>query len=479
MTPDEFLDLLNREFVWVDDRGKVYDLVNHKWLTVTEFTTNSRAATHSRGARGRYPAQIARDWLKSPNKNQVATSAFIPNAPLIVPDAGDGRSALNRWLGWDAEPGDVAPLLALYEELFAGARGDSHKFALNLLAYHAQNPTEKINYGIAVAGEGVGKEIFTSALRAAFGRYSSSLGSRSLATRTWDWGIDHLLATMDEAHRALSIGNNSVTLSMLIQAQEFPVNTRFRLDATPENNLLFVLTGEKDLLFHLSRSQSRYFVTEAGRVKPETVEAARAWVDAGGGRSLLHYLLNLDLKGWKPPLEVPQTPEALAAKLEYMTIGERIAMDLRESDQSFIRMWIDEALKYHLPVVELGGKMAPRSIVAVNALLEMRIQAFYTPEELAIIIPAVCIQLYGVHNYYHTPSEVARELRAGGVRYLENTDGGISFRWRGRLRQYLVVSDVNDWLEPISQSDFERAMNNFPRYRDLPGAIGGNKKRSK
>lgn len=82
-----------------------------------------------------------------------------------------------------------------------------------------------------------------------------------------------------------------------------------------------------------------------------------------------------------------------------------------------------------------------------------------------MMFPAIVGHLHGARKVEATPAgAISSGLRNSGVPYLVNADDPRGFRWRGRLCQFLVVADRADWAQPITQSDFDRSMVNWPTY---------------
>ena len=104
----------------------------------------------------------------------------------------------------------------------------------------------------------------------------------------------------------------------------------------------------------------------------------------------------------------------------------------------------------------------------LESVAHVQIRPFYTPEELALMFPAIVEQTLGSKFDKTTPSgRISRELREAGVPYLQCADDPRGFRIKGAIRQYLVVADFADWSVPIRQADFERLMKGWPTYGQM------------
>ena len=90
------------------------------------------------------------------------------------------------------------------------------------------------------------------------------------------------------------------------------------------------------------------------------------------------------------------------------------------------------------------------------------------PDELSLMFPAIMEAGSGSRYDKSTPSgRISRDLREAGVPYLQCADDTRGFKWRGMIRQYLIVNDFAEWRRPLRQADFERLMAQFPTYGTL------------
>jgi len=84
------------------------------------------------------------------------------------------------------------------------------------------------------------------------------------------------------------------------------------------------------------------------------------------------------------------------------------------------------------------------------------------------MFPAIVQETLGSKYDRSMPSgRISRELRESGIPYLVSADDPRGFHWQGRIRQFLVVAEFDDWREPITQADFERLMANWPQYQQV------------
>ena len=85
------------------------------------------------------------------------------------------------------------------------------------------------------------------------------------------------------------------------------------------------------------------------------------------------------------------------------------------------------------------------------------------------------LNLTGAKYDNSTPSsKISRELRDTGVPFLVNADDPRGFHHNGEIKQYLVVSNFEEWKTPVRQADFDRLMKTWPTYGSI---LAGEKRR--
>jgi hypothetical protein len=109
--------------------------------------------------------------------------------------------------------------------------------------------------------------------------------------------------------------------------------------------------------------------------------------------------------------------------------------------------------------------VAAAARATLDGLKHMQLRPFYEPRELALLFPSLVSTILGSKMDKNTPpGKISRELREAGVPYLVCKENPKGFKWKGQIRQYLIVAEAEEWQEPLSQEDFERYMNAFPTY---------------
>jgi hypothetical protein len=147
---------------------------------------------------------------------------------------------------------------------------------------------------------------------------------------------------------------------------------------------------------------------------------------------------------------------------------ERLAEEMQTANQHVVVLWIQQALSW-AQHAELSNNpiQARYAREIIDSLSAIQIRPWYTPEELSLMFPAIASQLHGVRGpKARAAGQISKELRTAGIGYLRCADDPRGFRWRGSIRQFLIVADPDEWSEPLPQQEFERLMNGFPKYGD-------------
>lgn len=474
---------LNKSVAWIERESMVYDLEARMFLPKDSFVKGSRFSTLKHitlGGKQRSEPKtisIAETWLTHPHARRFGEVLFRPGeGPVITGE--HGRPALNLWTGWDPEPGGVTPFLALTEFLFQNMRPEDRELPLKLMAYKAQNPAEKIPLALVLIGQqGCGKTLWSECIREAFSPYGIDITPSSLAGEFQGWLERSLVAIINEA-KGEDLTAASEQLKALISDLKRPMNEKYRPVRQINTYTMYVITSNRRAVGAFSADDRRMVVVDCPPKMTSAVGQALydslgqrhgAWFHGGGPRKLLHYLLTLDLRGWKPPNAAPMTSEKYMSYIESLTPIQRLAEDMRTADQNTVVLWLDTALAW-AQTMEVSSN--PSMVSAAQATREnvqrYQVRPFYTPEELALMFPSVVQNLLGSRFSRGTPSGIiSRELRDAGVKYLTSKDDPRGFHWKGRVQQFLIVSDPEEWSPPMSQADFERQMKAFPTYGQL------------
>jgi len=316
---------------------------------------------------------------------------------------------------------------------------------------------------VLIGTQGSGKSFWSQIVREAFDPYGVSVNPKALVSDFNGWTERSLIAVLDEA-RGLDVVKGSETLKSLISEKKTYMNEKYRTARQIDSYTMYILTSNDRRVGSYSNDDRRMFVVNCPPKREKSFyDRVRAWRDAGGPKKLLGWLLDVDLNGWTPPQAAPMTAEKYMAYMESLSPVQRLAEDMQTADVNVVKAWIDGSIMWADQALN-DERQAGRAKEIKTAVKRIQIRPFYTPEELTMLFPAIVAQLHGHKASTNVAGEISRQLRECGVPYLQNSQDPRGFKWRGMLRQYLIVADRDDWPTKMTQDEFDRAMKNFPDY---------------
>jgi hypothetical protein len=464
---------LNEYVAWIEKEGAVYDLRSKEFILKSNFTSGSFyssfeiIAPTSKGT-GVKRVSVAEEWLKHPHAQRYDYVMFRPEDSSAVLTTDSGGFALNMWTGFKPEPGDVEPFLELTQFLFRDLHG-AEELPIKLLAYKAQNPGIKVPLAIVLVGpQGCGKSLWAECAREAFNPYTAEVPASAIGGTFNGWTERTLLAVINEASGE-DLQRKAPALRALISDKRVMLNEKFRAARQIDSYTQYIITSNDRGAGAYSSDDRRMVVVPApAKREASFYRRVARWKNAGGGAALLDYLLHYDLKGWEPPQQAPMTAEKYMAYMESLSPVERLAEEMKTAREHVIVLWIQSALAWaDSAMVGSNPVQIRHAQEIVDSLARIQIRPWYTPEELALMFPSIVSQLHGARGTRSAAAgQISKELRNAGITYLRNADDPRGFRWRGSIRQYLIVAEPEEWTEPITQAEFDRLMGQFERFGD-------------
>lgn len=465
---------LNRSIAWIEQEGMVYDLEAHAWVTKDNLVSGGRFSSLTHFVPGKKggdakKVQVAKTWLTHPHAQRFQKAIFRPGEGDVVADE-TGQTCLNLWMGIEDRPGDVSPFLELSEFLFSRMEPADRDMLLKLFAYKFQNMAEKIPLAPVLIGpQGCGKSLWARCLREAVAPYGEPLPSSSLHSDFSEWQEGSLIVTIDEAEESDMQKGRDVLKSMISEKRR-SMNAKYRRARPVETYYQFIITSNNRAAGAFAVDDRRMIVVDCPPKREDAFyHSVLAWLATGGAKALAHYLMNLDLKGWRPPAQAPLTAEKHMAYVEGLTAVQSFAETCRTANENTVKQWLDASVAWaEVNVAGANPALATQARAVLDAAPQWQVRPFYSPDELALMLPMFVEQSgAGRVGKRTTAGEISRQLRDAGIRYLQSKDDPRGFRWRGKLHQFLVIAAPDEWAVPLSQDEFERCMKEMPRYSQI------------
>jgi Family of unknown function (DUF5906) len=211
----------------------------------------------------------------------------------------------------------------------------SDNYIIKWTAWAFQNPGLMAEVALVFkGGKGVGKGVFAKALLRIFGQHGLQIGSMKHLTGNFNAHLmDCSLLYADEAYWP---GDKSAegTLKMIITEDGLPIEKKGFDVTTVDNVLHLIMAGNEDWIAPVSMDERRFgafAVSDKYRGNIPYFKALfKQTFEEGGLQAMLFDLLNLDLKGWHPRYDVPQTKMLQDHKRLSLPAGEQWWLHLLE-----------------------------------------------------------------------------------------------------------------------------------------------------
>ena len=251
----------------------------------------------------------AQHWWRDPNKRSVRSLVLEPDQPEITA-GGD----LNQFRGWGKKPkrGSTEIWQILLKTLFQNQK-DMIGWFEKWCAYPLQHPGTKLHTTVFVyGGQGTGKTAVGRIMLDIYGRSGRFLQDREVFGGFNGWLGTTLFALVDDLAFGERRKSRSV-LKMLIDSETTEVNEKYVPSYSITNRCNFYFTANSPGALPLDPGgiNRRFFVIEgpAQRVLPKKwyTKDLHNWRAAGGSAAVHDRLLRMDLKGFHPYGDAPES----------------------------------------------------------------------------------------------------------------------------------------------------------------------------
>jgi len=275
------------------------------------------------------PSSIAKWWLMHPHRKDYETITFEPNklpGEYYVTE-GEGKEAVtttyyNMWEGFGVVPtkGCWKRICKHIYAILCNSDRLKFKYVIRWFAWAVQNPGERAQVAIIFKGKkGSGKGTILQLFVDIFGRHGLVIASREHLTGKHNAHLENLsFLYADEAYHP---GDKEVEgiLKNLITEPSLTLEPKFKGLKTSRNCLHIAMATNADWVIPATEDERRYFINETdnrfakGNSEEKDIRAhftaLYSEIKNSGKEAMLFDLLKMDLKGWHPRNEIPETEE--------------------------------------------------------------------------------------------------------------------------------------------------------------------------
>lgn len=281
------------------------------------------------------PAEVSKgSWVKAKGRRTYHRMVFQPTKP---PDEyWEGEMCVkNQWTGLGsglpelAEGGSAEPMLRHIRERLADDDATHATYILRWLAYKIQNPSHRNEVALVLRGQkGAGKGIVGRLMARIFGRHALHIASADMLTGSFNGHLaDICFLLADEAFFPGDKANLG-RLNVLVTDEYFMLHPKGMMAYQAFNMLSILMLSNEHWVVPATEDERRYAVFD---VRPKAQDGAddeyfrelNYWCDEANNplagvniRAFIEHMQGMDLGGWHPRSDIPQT-EALAAQREH------------------------------------------------------------------------------------------------------------------------------------------------------------------
>lgn len=308
------------------------------------------------------PMSIAKWWLQHYHRKDYSVVTFEPDRPSgeyhvlneyklknkdeeELDDKDKYLTRYNLWEGFGVEEKKGCWKKTFRHIYSVLCNGDRIKFGyvIRWLAWAVQNPGKPAEVAIIFKGKkGAGKGVILQSLVKMFGAHGMTISNREHLTGKHNEHLAHccfLLA--DEAYNPGDKEAEAVLKSLITEPYVI-TEPKFRSVRTSRNCLHIAMATNSDWVISATEDERRYFINEVDNTyaKGSVSEYERQkyftalWaelLDEGGLSAMLYDLKHMQLNGWHPRYNVPETEE----------LKRQIAMSLPKLKYAFLCMLED------------------------------------------------------------------------------------------------------------------------------------------
>jgi len=316
------------------------------------------------------PISKADLWLGSRKRRKYPGIVMDPEG---LPE---NKGKLNLWTGWSVEPapGDWSMMKELIGDVLCDGNSEAESYVLRWIAYMLQRPWETPEAAIAFRGEeGTGKGTLGRALMRIAGPHGLTVSSsRQFAGRFNDHLRDCVFLFADEAVWPGDKEGEGV-LKQLITEPVISYEGKNKGIVAGRNMVHLMMASNEEWVVPAGPEARRYFVSDVSdRRKRDQAFFGRLWrqMDGGGLAGMVHDLRAMDLTGWRPAMNIPQTTALADQKLRSLRPADRFWFELLNEGELPVTLNADcEEIDWQAGPVEMGSADRNRTVAAFDIFL--------------------------------------------------------------------------------------------------------------
>lgn len=322
----------------------------------------------------RRPVSKADLWLTSPKRRKYPGIVMDPQG--LPHNAGK----LNLWRGWAVapRPGDWSLMQELIGDVLCDGDPEAERYVNMWIAHMLQRPWEAPEVAIAFRGEeGTGKGTLGRALMKIAGSHGLTVAHKSQFTGRFNAHLrDCVFLFADEA---VWPGDHESegTLKQLLTEPVISYEAKGRDIVQGRNMVHVMMASNAEWVVPAGPEARRFFVTDVSpKRRQDQAFFGRLWrqMDEGGLAAMVHDLMAVDLTGWRPATDVPQTAALADQKLRSLGPEVRFWLQILQDGELPFRLYASgDEVEWREGPVEMGERERSATVEAFrNFLLSTR-----------------------------------------------------------------------------------------------------------
>lgn len=343
---DPFLEKMNEKHAFIHSYGGKPAVLSYVYSEafnkdIMEFVTpdaiSIRYCNQSVKV-GNNQVELGKWWLRNSHRREYRTVIFDPSKPK------EHDGCLNLWEGFsiEAKMGSWYHTKRHIYRILCNKDKAKFKYVMRWFAWCIQNPADRPEVSVIFKGKkGAGKGFIFTQFVELFGRHGIAISNREYLTGNFNGHLSNVVFLFaDEAYYP---GDKEIegVMKQLITEPKIAYNAKYKEIAPGTNRLHIGMATNTDWVIPASEDERRYFINSVDNkyAKGQCSDLQRKlyfsilWEEMkhGGQSAMLYDMQRMDLKGWHPRDDVPDTEELLLQKkLSLSTLNAAIFQMLED-----------------------------------------------------------------------------------------------------------------------------------------------------